>query len=262
MTKLDQPSPPRPAAEVPPASRWQRLGHMIRQLGPVGPVALVSATVPALAGLTLLSQITRVASWFRENGPTAMVAYVAAYTLLAGFPVFPTFCMTALGGWAYGFWAGTGLALAGYLGAVMVSYLWLSRIAKNRVVHVLHEHPKWQAVRDGLVGESRRKTVLIVALLRIPPNMPFAVINVVLVSAKVRLRDYCLGSMLGVVPRTVALVYVAASLKKLDWSDLTSQTWLALVGIASTIVCLAIITWLANRALRQITRPGIVRGNP
>lgn len=226
---------------------------MIRQLGPVGPVALISATLPAVAGPTLVSQYTRLSPWFRENGLPAMLVYVAAYTLLAGFPVLPTFSMTALGGWAYGFWTGTALALGGYLGAVIVSYLWLARIARNRVVHILHEHPRWQAIRDGLVGGSRAKTVLIVALLRIPPNMPFAVVNIILVSAKVRLRDYCLGSMLGVVPRTVALVYVAASLKKLDWSDLDHQVWFAAAGIGSMIVCLLIITWLANRALHQIT---------
>ncbi len=243
-----------PDASPPPSTFWEKFRHIIRKLGPVGPVALISATVPAIAGAALLSQLHHLKPWLLDRGLQGIIIFVLGYAICAGFPILPTFSITALGGWVYGFRLGSMLGLAGYMGAVVVSYAWLKRVSQDRVIGILHEHPKWQAVRDGLVGESRWRALFIVALLRVPPNVPFAVINIVLVSAKVRFREYFFGSLIGVIPRTAALAYIASRLGRLEWSKIGEQKWYVAGSIGSTIFSLAVITWLANRAIRHIAR--------
>jgi uncharacterized membrane protein YdjX (TVP38/TMEM64 family) len=239
---------------TPAASRWTRFWRLIRRLGPVGPVAVLSMTLPAVAGVTLLalaaSYQAGIQAFVDTHLAAAVLIYIVGFALLSGFPVLPTYSVSLVGGFFFKFELGVAASLAGYIGAAMVSYLFLRALSGERVEQVIDERPKWKAVRRALLARSFWRTLGLVALLRIPPNVPFAVVNLVIVTARIRLGVYLAGTVAGVIPRTLAVVYIASEASRLDKIE---TNWpLSVAGIGVTVLVLGVISHLAHKAIRGI----------
>lgn len=176
----------------------------------------------------------------------------------------PTYAPSLLGGWAFGSVFGVAAALAGFLGAALVGYAVARRVSGDRLDVLLSQHTKWNAVYDALVRSGFWKALLIVTLLRLPPNAPFAATNVTMAALRVPLGPYLLGTLAGLAPRTSAVVFLGASLSTLDFSSGRQAGWFA-TGVVVTFVALGVIGWMARRALldlesRTITSYGSGRG--
>ena len=241
-----------PATE---GTRSQRFWALMRRLGPVGPVAIISMTLPAVMGILLVLACkwyeTPLKEFAAARPMLALATYVVGFAILAGFPVLPTYSVSFLGGYIFKVQMGFAASLAGYTGAAMVSYVFLHLLSGNRVENIIDEHPKWRAVRNELLARSTWRTLGIVALLRLPPNLPFAVVNLVIVTARIGLGVYFVGTMLGVVPRTLVVVYIAAAASNLGEAG-ASVGWLTIGGIAVAVVVLGVITHLAHNAIRAM----------
>src|SRR6185436_12233618 len=98
---------------------------------------------------------------------------------------------------------------------------WISR---DRVLEVIRERPRWNAIHRALLGSTSSQTVIVVTLLRVPPTSPFALANFALAAARVPLFDYTIGTLIGVAPRTALATFAAAGLEQLRFKDV-SQTW-------------------------------------
>lgn len=234
---------------------------LFKRLGPVGPVALISMTLPGVMGILLVIASIRYETailHFVHGAPvSAIVLYILGFAILAGFPILPTYSVSFLGGYIFKMQLGTGASLAGYVGAAMVSYGFLHLLSGDRVEKLIDEYPRWKAVRDELLARSRWRTLGIIALLRLPPNVPFAVVNLVIVTARIGLGNYFLGTLVGVIPRTLAVVYIAATASRIEEIQ-GSAKWLTIVGVVATIIALAVITHLAQNAIKRIGRPETV----
>jgi uncharacterized membrane protein YdjX (TVP38/TMEM64 family) len=94
---------------------------------------------------------------------------------------------------------------------------------------------------------------LIVTLVRLPPNSPFALGNVAMASVRVPWSAYVVGTLLGVAPRTFAVVCIGAQLRGLDFSShyLVARI---LASAALSLLAVVVIGVLADRALRRVTR--------
>ena len=113
---------------------------------------------------------------------------------------------------------------------------------------LLAERPAWLAVRDALVGRSWWKTVLVVTLIRLPPNSPFALSNATLAAARVPIGAYLVGTLIGLAPRTAVAVRAGAHLSALDFSQ-RDAFGSAVVAIGLSLLVLGVLGWLARRAL-------------
>jgi uncharacterized membrane protein YdjX (TVP38/TMEM64 family) len=239
---------------APRLSRWVRFWRLMKRLGPVGPVAVISMTLPAVAGAALLivaaSYQNGIQTFVDAHLAAAVVIYIVGFALLAGFPVLPTYSVSLVGGFVFKFQLGVAASLAGYIGAAMVSYLFLRLLSGERVEQVIDERPKWKAVRRALLARSFWKTLGLVALLRIPPNIPFAVVNLVIVTARIRLGVYLAGTIAGVIPRTLAVVYIASEASQ--FKKIETNWPLSLAGIGVTVLVLGVISYMAHRAIRGI----------
>lgn len=244
----DAPKPTAPAGASSAAATFKKFGA-------AGPLALVAAGMPAIAGFVLLGSLNTVGPWLRSHEGAGFALYVAAFAVLAGLALLPTYAQSILGGWAFGFALGFPGALAGFLGGATIGYVVARRAASKNVGEVLRDHPKWQAVRDALVGRGFWKTLGVVALLRLPLNSPFALSNLVFGSTKVALVPYLLGTLIGMAPRTGIAVYLAHSVRNLTAAEAAKQRpdWMIWAGIGSVIVVGAAITWMANRVIRGFT---------
>lgn len=224
----------------------------MRRLGPVGPLAVIAASLPAIGGFVLLGTLTWLAPWLRSHGELGIVLYVLGFAVLAGLALLPTYAQAVLAGWAFGRAAGTAAALCGICGAASIGYLIARRASGDRVVRLIEEQPKWQAVYDALIGSGPGKALLIVTLLRVPPNSPFAITNLVMAACRVRPLTYLVGTLLGIAPRTAVAVFIGAAASGLDFSQ-PKQTWFFVGGIVVTLIVVGIIGLMANRAVAKVT---------
>lgn len=223
------------------------------RLGATGPWALFSMTMPAIGGLVVLATINPVGEWLRSHEAAGVFLYSVAFALLAGFALLPTYSQAVLGGWAFGVWVGIPAALAGFLGGSMIGYFLGRRVSGDRVMEILREHPKWAAVRDELAGSGFWRTLGIVALVRVPPNSPFAITNLVMASVKVPLGAYAIGTLIGMAPRTAAAVFIATQVQgALDASTGSRPQWYFIAGIASALVAVAVIGQIATKAMHRV----------
>jgi uncharacterized membrane protein YdjX (TVP38/TMEM64 family) len=244
---------------IPPAG--DSAGKVIRELGPAAILAAMASTLPPIGSLVLFTYIDTVGTWLRQH-ESGVGIYIAGFAVLAGLALLPTYASAILGGWAFGLKLGFPAAMAGFLGASLIAYAIGRPTAATRVEAVLQSRPKWRAVRDALVGGSSLRCLGIVTLLRLPPNSPFALTNLVLSSSRVPLWIYALGTVVGMAPRTGLVLFVASRVRDHVASEAakTSPWWIVAIGIAATLAVLVVIGIISKRALDRVTKGGVPKG--
>lgn len=235
--------------------------ELLRKLGPTGVLGILWGTMPAVLGILLLANIETLSAWLKQNPTYGFAGYVCVFMVSAGLGLLPTYAQSILGGWVFGVKWGLPGALAGFAGGAVIGYFIAKTVSHHRVEEVIEARPKWRAVRDALVGGGFWKTLGMVSLVRVPPNSPFAITNLVLSTTGVPLVPYTLGTAIGMLPRTavaVGLAAAAASSGAEGIRDFLSQSarnkYLLVGGIAVMVVVLAIIGKIAERALARVTR--------
>lgn len=247
-----------PVSAPPPPAHRETPRELLRKLGPTGPLALVALSLPALSGFALITYMASVADWLRAHQERGLAVYVVAFVLAAGLALLPTYAQAALGGYAFGLTHGFLAAIVGFTGGALLGFVIARRASGDRVVNLMREHPKWQAVRDALLAEDRRKsfwkTTGMVTLLRMPPNSPFALTNLVMASVKVPLASFIVGTALGMAPRTLAAVFVGSTVQQMTGDGVKSPLWLKVSGIVASLLVLGVVMVVADRALKKATR--------
>jgi uncharacterized membrane protein YdjX (TVP38/TMEM64 family) len=252
--------PASPAA--PPRSAWQRTKAFFKRLGPAGPLALVAATCPPIGAAVLIGLITRVAPWLVAHKALGLVIFVFGFASLAALALLPTFAASFLAGWTFKFAVGYPASMTAFVLAALFAYLLNSRAAGDRVVQIVREHPKWEAVRAALLDAGFWKAFWIVLLIRLPPTSPFAAFNFLMGTIKAPLAPFLLGTLVGMAPRTGAAVWAASHASELNFAD-TKSIWSFSVGLAVTIAVVAIIGHYANQAMHRVTKqPAPADGAP
>lgn len=241
---------------TPPQS--DSLVSFVKRLGPASVLAAGAAVLPPLGSIVLFTYMNSVGQWLRSHGHEGVAMYIVGFSVFAGLALLPTYASAILGGWAFGFGIGFPAALCGFLGGALIAYGVCRPTAANRVEKIIAEKPKWKAVRDALVGGSALKTLGIVTLLRLPPNSPFALTNLVLSSVKVPLWIFLLGTLVGMAPRTAVAVFIASKLQNQLASEVAEQRpwWIIVAGIVLSLIVLGVIGLIAQKALTKLTGEG------
>ncbi len=230
----------------------------LRRLGPAAFLAVGSAVLPLLGSFVLFYYINQLGDFLKDEGMTGKVYYVVGFALLSGAAVLPTYASAVLGGWAFGFAYGLPCALLGFVGGSLIGYVVASWASKDRVKSIIDEHPKWQAVRDALIGQGFWRALLIVFLVRLPSS-PFAITNLVLASLKVRLVPFLIGTALGMTPRTTVTVFLASQIQGALDKDVAEKAmpwWMLGASVALSVCVIALFGIIGNRALAHVTSNG------
>jgi uncharacterized membrane protein YdjX (TVP38/TMEM64 family) len=251
---LQAPTPPPapPAPPAAPAAKPHPVRDFLRQIGPAGPVALIATCMPLAGAVALAATAHPVTYWLHAHSWLGLIVFSLAFSLLAGFALVPTYANSILGGWTFKFAIGFPAVMAGMVGAATISYLIAHRIIGHRVSNAIHEHPRWELVRDALVGGSTAKVTGIITLLRLSPLLPYETTNVLLASCEVRLLPYLIGTAIGVAPRTAAMVWIASRMHKLELST-PGHRGLLIWSIAGAICVIAVLAYVSKHALARAT---------
>lgn len=213
-------------------------------------------TLPLGFSILLFARLGELTDWL--HGHDAAGPWIAAggFAALAGLGFLPTYAQAVLMGWVFGTAVGIPVSIAGYVGGAAIGYLVSSLAVGDAVTRRIDAHPRWRVVRGALVEASTWRTIGLVALLRFPPNSPFAFTNLVLAASGVRFLPMMAGSVAGMLPRTAIAVWIGAQGSATGAKDLKElmerQGPVALVvGVVLLVAVLAVMQHIGKRALRS-----------
>ncbi len=226
------------------------------------PLLVLWCTAPAILGFVALGFIASLNDWIRDFGPNAFVVYILLFALCSGLGLLPTYAMSLIGGWIFGESEGIAGALLGFVGGALIGYL-VSRLAAGDGYRAwLDARPKARVVREALVESGFGRSLLVVTLLRFPPSSPFAFTNLALAAGGARFVPYILGTAIGMTPRTVVAVVIAAQAAaagEQDFMALFAKRRLeTIIGVVLLVAALGLLSAIGNQALKRaglIERP-------
>lgn len=215
----------------------------------IPPLAL---QIPAVRSLVLaLIQL------MRTQGPTGVLIYTGAY-VLGGPLTAPVALFSGIAGFVYGPVVGLLIASPSCLLASVTTFL-VGRFALRGVIERrISDDRRLSAILRAVEVEGLRVTLL----LRLTPVTPQNFLSYILSATRVRLRDFALGTWLGLLPLTAFQVYLGSVVR--DASELLDGQRAAPgpFAIASAVVALVvsatavlIAARFARRALLRATAP-------
>lgn len=148
--------------------------------------------------------VERLRSRIDGAGVWGAAVFLVLYAAMALIPV-PKAVLTAAGGALFGLWAGAVLSLAGALVGAIISFgvgRLLGRGSVERLVHGRLAHI------DALLTDHGLSAVLLVRLVSV---VPFTTTNYACGVLGIRFSHYVLGSVIGMVPGTLAYTALASS---------------------------------------------------
>jgi uncharacterized membrane protein YdjX (TVP38/TMEM64 family) len=224
-----------------------------RRLGPAGPLAVLSFSLPALGGFALLGFMPLYGDWLEAQGALGMFFYCLVFAVCSGLAILPTYAQAVVGGFVFGNIFGSIAAITGYVGGALIGYTVGRRASGNRVMEIIAEKPKWQRIYETLVHRGKLRALGIITLLRVPPNSPFAITNLVMSGTKIQLPIFIVGTLVGMAPRTIVAVYAGNELDTIDFSD-KQRLFMFVLLVLGAIIVLSILGTLANKAVEKLTK--------
>ena len=178
----------------------------------------------------LLPKLQRLGQWM---GPWAMAALMTLALVLA----VPLMLLTVLALAALGPTNGLLCTLAAGVAAASLSH-GIGHCLGHAALQAL-AGPRLQQLSQALA----RRGLIAVILIRWLPIAPFAIVNMVAGASHIRLRDMMLGTLLGMLPATLALAFFMDQLMHALESAQASDAWRLLAGLT----LLGVAAWLLRR---------------
>lgn len=209
-----------------------------------------AAIVICLAAVVLpvREQIVALLAWVGRRGALSGVLLCLAW-IPAAVLVVPGSVLTLGTGFLLGpGWGLLVISIGSTLGAT-AAFLVGRKLGRDWVRERLGGHERLSGV-DGAIEREGLKVVL---LLRLSPLIPYNALNYALSLTGVSLRDYVIGSWLGMLPGTVLYVALGAGARSLaaamTGAGERTEAWIALG--AAGLVATAAAVWLVARAARR-----------
>jgi len=187
------------------------IARTLAELGPVvGTLAVMAITLPAIGGFAMLGFAGQVREAIEKQGTAGPILYSTLFALCTGFAILPTYAMSAVAGFIFGGVLGSAVSLPGIVVGSVIGYIVAAFLARSRVMDVISKNPKARIIRGALVERSPWEQLVAVTLLRLPPNSPFALTNLVMSAVHVNPINYIIGTAVGIAPRTILACVIGA----------------------------------------------------
>lgn len=138
-----------------------------------------------------------------DAGPAAPVLFALAYAGLTLLPV-PKNVLSVAAGAGFGLGGGVGLVWVAAMAGAGLAFTVARLVDPSALSWVAGRH------QDRVEQALHRRGLAAVVAVRLVPLAPFTAINYVCGMSTLRVRDYALGTGIGIVPGTVAYVAVGA----------------------------------------------------
>jgi uncharacterized membrane protein YdjX (TVP38/TMEM64 family) len=194
--------------------------------------------------------------WARAAGVKGVLAFALVGVVSAVFIV-PGAMLGIGAGMAYGPFRGLLLVSPVSVLAATIAFGLGRTVARSWIARWAASSPGFQAV-DRVIGQHGFK---IVVLVRLSPFLPYNALNYALGLTDVRVRDYVLGSFIGMLPGTFLYVYIGslvgnlASVSRGTAEVSAARYVLWAIGLVATLAVTGLVTRLARGALFNEASP-------
>jgi phospholipase D1/2 len=190
--------------------------------------------------------VASIAGWETslEDHPAAPLFVLAAY-LVGGFTVFPVTILIAATAFAFGPWTAVAYSLAGCVLSALAIYTIGYYLGRRTVSRFTGQ--RWNRLHRVI----SRHGILAVATIRMLPVAPYSIVNLAAGAVRVRLRDFVVGTVVGMSPGVVGITLFETQLEEMmhDPSGFT----LALLAVILT--ALLFFAAMLRRWLRPAPPP-------
>ncbi len=194
----------------------------------------------------------------REAGWWVAPTFLLIGGILVGFALIPSHVTSLISGLIFGFGAGLLVAIGIVLIGCVIGFR-LGRRYTGGDLRALIDRSRWgRKLTVAMIDAPPGRAILAVALARLPPQMPFAMTNVLAASGGVRLVPLMLGTASGMAPRIGLVVWLGAELTGWKFGEPVPAglIW----ALASAVVGfggLAIWSWRLLRTPDSVPEPTV-----
>lgn len=218
------------------AQAWRTLAVSFLLFGGVGLVFVFGAPLVGFNGETTVTEWLHAA-----HGPWALPAAVAAFAALA-FVGVPQIMLIAAAVVAFGPLTGFAYSWVGTMVSSLVGF-YLGRAAGAKALERFSGEGVARFV--ALIG---RNGFLASFIVRLVPSAPFIVVNMAAGVTPMRVRDFTLGTALGIVPKIVLTAFAGNSIVRLLKGEIGRDAlWLVLIAAAWVAIGWLARIWLRGR---------------
>ena len=200
----------------------------------VGIVVLLIAAGALLWRFTPLAEWAdpeRIAQWMQRMRDSASAPFlVIGAFVVGGLIMFPLTLLITATAVVFEPWLAIVLSLVGAIANAVVVYAIGRGLMRETVMHAFGKYV------EKLRGALDRSGIIAVASIRMVPIAPFTLVNLAAGAIQVRLPDYVIGTLLGILPGTIALTAFGTQLR-----EIVEHPTLTNVGL----LVAAIVAWIA-----------------
>lgn len=232
--------------------------YVIRRLGHVGPLAVLTLVLPVVGGLTLVYWQQEVGAALEAYEAWAPAVFIGIAAVLGALSILPTHGLSLIGGFVFGFSFGLPITLTAIVIASALGYGVKSLISRDRVMGLIRERPGSLAVHEALVEGGFWWTTSVVTLIRLSPAAPFAMTNLLMAATGVKVPAFIVGTAVGMLPRCAAVVWTGHLIRRItETQDDPARVAVLVVGIAATVAAVIVLGAASRRALARVTAKSI-----
>jgi uncharacterized membrane protein YdjX (TVP38/TMEM64 family) len=193
-------------------------------------VAILLA-VPQLrhcASLVLHGRFTGLRNYIDSLGAGGVALILGLMLLHSVVFFYPSEIVTTTAGYVYGFWGGLGLALVGWFGCALLSYVLGRAVGGPLLQRLLGRR------FEGLVEAVDRGGISFLLSARLIPIVPFSLLGYVAGAAQVNLWRFSWTTVVGYLPLTILVALLGSRAQTLSTSD--PLLWAAVVALIALVV--------------------------
>lgn len=180
-----------------------------------------------------------------RSAPLGFLVVMAMF-VIGGLLMVPVMLLITATIFSFGAIYGFLYALAGSLLSAVAVYGLGRLVGRNRVRRLAG------ARLNRITQQLAQRGVLTVFIVRLVPVAPFSVVNLVAGASNISLRDFVLGTILGMVPGILALALLSERIEAVIQAPSTGSV-LTLIGVALIVsfVIYRLVKWLRKTASRR-----------
>ena len=219
----------------------------MRYAKPIVIALIVIAAIIAIRFFPVGSWLTSFQTYVKHAGPIGYVLYAVGYALIA--LVFPGSLLTIGAGAIFGIVGGTIVVLIGATLTASIAFILARTVLRERIEKITAKNPKFRAVDKAIAKEGTK----IVLLVRLAAVFPFTIVNYAFGLTGIRFVPYVAATAIGILPGTIAFVYIGAAAASVATQNRTKLTF-TIVGL---VIAIAVSVFVARVAHNAIRRAGV-----
>ena len=149
--------------------------------------------------------------YLKNFGIWAPIVFILLYTI--GTIFIPSTPLMALAGLLFGFKYGLIYTMIGGISSSLIVFVVSRKLGQERVENILeNKHLKYLKKYNKRLGTGAIGDLII---LRILPIMPFNILNILMGVSKIKIQDYIVGTIIGLIPSKIVTVYLGSFITKI-----------------------------------------------